>query len=143
MKTSLLVMGLLLSMGSIGTTHATSTENVPWTPAASQPTLASAVVSNHIVSTLLGGLLASTTKTSEHAKTSRQGGGNAATHHAAADLGADTAIHSASRTAPHDANTQPPAIGIGSGSQADPAAPSSTDERADLGWQSLLPGSIQ
>ncbi|HEX7339679.1 MAG TPA: hypothetical protein VF271_07060 [Rhodanobacteraceae bacterium] len=144
MKASLLFTGLILGTACFGTAQATELDINPTLPTLhSQASIAMAAPGGGVLSDI-SHLLSDTTQAGQSSQTGNTHG--VATHDATTPSSRSTTGHHATR--PRHANTS----GLGNGMNADLPPESSNDDNAAsasstghqiLGWQSLLPGSIQ
>ncbi|HET7663498.1 MAG TPA: hypothetical protein VFK31_07650 [Rhodanobacteraceae bacterium] len=145
MKTSLLLLGLVLGVGAVGTAQATDATTCPHLLNVGSQSLAAASTSGNGVLSDLSNLLSGghqgkndTTATDSHAAAAHSEPGYGHQPGPAPSSGHHTRRNAGSHN--NDSTTAPVAIRSG-GSPA--PADANPDNPPTLGWQSLLPGSIQ
>ncbi|HEX7342517.1 MAG TPA: hypothetical protein VF269_09630 [Rhodanobacteraceae bacterium] len=140
MKTSLLAIGLMMGAGLIGTAHAANATTRATAPNIDNQSAATAMPASHGLLSALDSVLSGDAQTSNGTAQTH----NPATHTRAGKSKPHPSLATASnpvlgqRHAATDSSADPsrPSASTASGQSADPA-------QNDLGWQSLLPGSIQ
>lgn len=146
MKTSLLVIGLPMLIGSMGTAHAATEQSSSWTTQTTQPTLASATLDRSADATSLDSLVPASKATQPASISSHRDAPDPNFLDTATTLPSPNhAPHNSRRARPGSSKQRLPSVigAIDTDIPEQPAAPSSTEKHPALGWQSLLPGSIQ
>lgn len=147
MKTSLLLMVLTMGMGAAGAVQATETTPVPSMPTEGRSLASSdASVDGHGVLSALSNLISSRDASGGSAPASEDGHGTASGDVSDYVDQPGPAIQDAgspSRHGHHETSPSASASTAETGTGALSPETASPDDRSSLGWQSLLPGSIQ